>query len=1214
MSIFKETLARSIQVQLQARTQVVKGNETNNYRNQLLPWYLSKNSWVRMTSFTNYTSGKVDLPGKGNIKTIPDGHYTGDNLSKKYILEGGTLYTKANPNTDLFAGLRYGMGEQKSAYASNIDVRPDGTKDPQYFRTYGIRPMPGITGVNLHTIGAYGSLFETTVKYYAWDIHQLNELELLFMRPGYSVLLEWGWSQYLDYDEKYNRGEENESLPSDISLNPQVFNGVTINPFDETLNQDKIYKQLDNLRKKYKHNYDGMLGYVKNFSWKMMKNGGYECSTTLISMGEVINTLKVSTNFTNFNKPTSNTADFTKIDKAVYKFDDYENILLSLKSSAEGKRTYSFLSGSRILEEKEYNGTWDIDREEVKISQIWDRLEKKGYSSVVERLKTEPVIKEIDNDRTTNNFSTHGDYFEYISFPSWMAIMGSYFNFESSKTQEGTNPENIVKILTPSLDDYCLASKDSISTDLSVCLINNSQAFVKEFQPFKPPLYKEYKGTGIAPIIKAAKYDEEGDSVWVDDQHYSQVDDFYEGEGLGRMANIYLNLDLLLKEYKGIKESSDDEGVNLTTYINNILKKVSNSLGGLNNFTLSTAGVTQNELKVIDLYYLEKNSKTKSSGKYSFDLMGLGSICRDVQVESQIFQEQSTIVAIAAQSRANLGSIYNSTQVYLNAGLEDRLAINKQQGDEKNDLLNAGNPQNYFYQKLFEFLIYVRNCVVGTAIDEIDPSVTSINSSGRITHTSRKLFAIAPNDGNVPYTFLKQFMLKYSGELNFKALIPFKLKITLDGIGGIVVGQVFKVNPNVLPKNYIDKNLGFVVTKISHDLERNDWSTTLETQICILDQDQFFKNGNPKLTEGFSRQGFLEFVSQTAKEAIIWPVLVEFMEYQALRSICTYLLVNGENNTFNYLINKLVNKNFTLEELKKWQDRITNFTGGRGSTPGGSSSSILISPNLSTGGVGNDNDNDLVKNYYINQFTGYFEKWAKRFKTLYPEKWSAKFSESQTLGQVIEEIIKNTNEGTSINPVNIGGTQNFENTNLTVITNLLASDEFIKYLAPIDGYNIFEGVFLKSKPSGKDGIKNSTENLNNKPIDFNRLRTNVSTLLIQNSKIPNIQNMQATYETISVANDDTLTILLPLPDNTIQRTSKNTKTTMFIEFPLDEVETADTSVIFTSNKKDIWRRWLTMTAGPNNYDNSIKNIINGLEYNISTAGVQPAAAQPFVGR
>ena len=181
MSIFKETLDPGIQTQLQARTLVVSG--INNNRSGLLPWYLSKNAWVRMTSFVNYTEGTIYYDS-GSIK-INDttGHYKGDQLSKKYILEGGTLYTKL-PGSQTLGSLRYGVATPNGVYGSNIDFRPDGTADSQYFRQQGLRPMPGITDVRLRTIGAYGSLFETTVNFHAWDTHQLNELELLAKEKG----------------------------------------------------------------------------------------------------------------------------------------------------------------------------------------------------------------------------------------------------------------------------------------------------------------------------------------------------------------------------------------------------------------------------------------------------------------------------------------------------------------------------------------------------------------------------------------------------------------------------------------------------------------------------------------------------------------------------------------------------------------------------------------------------------------------------------------------------------------------------------------------------------------------------------------------------------------------------------------------------------------------------------------------------------------------
>ena len=41
-------------------------------------------------------------------------------------------------------------------------------------------------------------------------------------------------------------------------------------------------------------NYDGFVGFVTNFDYSIREDGGFDCSTELISMGEVIDSLKVS--------------------------------------------------------------------------------------------------------------------------------------------------------------------------------------------------------------------------------------------------------------------------------------------------------------------------------------------------------------------------------------------------------------------------------------------------------------------------------------------------------------------------------------------------------------------------------------------------------------------------------------------------------------------------------------------------------------------------------------------------------------------------------------------------------------------------------------------------------------------------------------------------------------------------------------------------------
>lgn len=947
MSIFKETLDPEIQTQLQARTLVVNG--VNNNRSGLLPWYLSKNAWVRMTSFVNFTEGIVEFDGLGSVKIKDEtGHYKGDQLSRKYILEGGTLYTAGRQNQ---ASLRYGVGTPNGVYGSDIDFRPDGTADPNYFRQQGIRPMPGITNVSMRTIGAYGSLFETTVNFHAWDTNQLNELEILFMRPGYSVLLEWGWSQFLNYNDSYINYKD--KLSPD-SLEAQIFTGQTIDPFNANLTPNDVYDELERLRKKYRYNYDGMLGYVKNFNWKLRRDGGYDCSTTLISMGEVINTLKLNTNANSLNDRLP-----AEDEENPYIYDDYENILLSLKSLSEYQLT---TSSSTFISESAYIGNWDYNVNFVGPEAIKTKLENNGYKKQAEYINSIPVSLQIENTTDTNS----GKYYEYLPLDLVVAIISSYTNLKANNKKD---TYQYVKILVPDESDYCLAGKDTISVLPNICNIKSTGAFKEELKYFNFP-----DGYNAAELGVTSEFLIPKNSEWV-------IPNFYDPSlKAGKLKNILINIDYLLTTYKQLKLSNDDSGVNITDYFKSILNGVSNALGGLNNFILSTAGRNQNILRIIDTYYLEQGRK---DDKYQFDLIGLGSICKDVSIQSQIFQEQSTIVAIAAQSKANLGDVYNSTQVYLNAGLEDRLALAKWQGDEDKakDILNKDDG---FYIKLAKLMSYSKRFIVGTK-KESDQfrTVSTIDSNG-----------------SDPHTLLKQALLRYDGEMNFKALIPFKLRITLEGIGGIVVGQIFTVKQNILPKNYYDKNLGFIVTQIEHNLRDNQWETVLDTQICILDQHNFYdSNGLSKLTKNLKREGFGLYVGRAQASALLYPIFLDFLIYQATRSFIGYIyssvgpIINTGMGVVNeYLIDSKGNNDDVIEF---WKSNVDKFIGKTRPT-----SRTLYQPR---------NSNNFVINYPMDSegFTMFIGDWTETWKLVNPDKVNLPFSEDgTTIGNLLDFISK----------------------------------------------------------------------------------------------------------------------------------------------------------------------------------------------------------------
>ncbi len=172
MSIFKSTFTEDVKKQLNVRQDAMISRTP-----QALQYLNSRNAWVRMVSSVDVNNDKGAL-------------------ARKYVLQGGTLNDTSKIGTAFTGSLKSGVGAGFSNAYSNFSQ--NGTR----YRL-GIRPMPGITSVEIKSLSAYGSLREATVNFQCWDIQQLEDLEVLYMRPGYTVLVEWGWVPYIDNKGNY---------------------------------------------------------------------------------------------------------------------------------------------------------------------------------------------------------------------------------------------------------------------------------------------------------------------------------------------------------------------------------------------------------------------------------------------------------------------------------------------------------------------------------------------------------------------------------------------------------------------------------------------------------------------------------------------------------------------------------------------------------------------------------------------------------------------------------------------------------------------------------------------------------------------------------------------------------------------------------------------------------------------------------------------------
>ena len=141
---------------------------------------------------------------------------------------------------------------------------------------FGLRPRPGITGMNIVSHNRFGSLRTATVSFQCWTKEQMDVMEVLYMRPGMTVLLEWGHSKV---------------LKSTTQVEPSDFG---IDYFTASRSVPELISRIHRKRETERYSYDAIIGIVKNFSWSFRADGGYDCQVSLVTSGDLIESYKAN--------------------------------------------------------------------------------------------------------------------------------------------------------------------------------------------------------------------------------------------------------------------------------------------------------------------------------------------------------------------------------------------------------------------------------------------------------------------------------------------------------------------------------------------------------------------------------------------------------------------------------------------------------------------------------------------------------------------------------------------------------------------------------------------------------------------------------------------------------------------------------------------------------------------------------------------------------
>ena len=859
-----------------------------------------------------------------------------NDLAKKYILQGGTLNYNNNIND---ATLKSGLGDFSKAYSNKSNSKV------AYQR--GIRPMPGITTMDIKSKSAYGSLREVTIQFQCWDIQQLEDIELLYMRPGYTVLVEWGWTPYLDNNGKYQ--------PNFNDYYDIINKGET--------KREIIFKELYDKSIKYSGNYDAMFGYIKNYQWSARMDGGYDCTANIISTGEIIESLKV-----NYNLPytvESNTQGLLNNEflgsggslnwitgyeknslagmwvETYWKLLDVENKKLSLATTSSFTNKYAIIPLAYAKQENNNDKTLSTD-----VNQVYITLD--AMCSVLNNY----ILPKSPNDSVGNGLIQISlDSNEYdgitkeplycvahpiqlsidpsvclIKNPLWYET-GSLGIIDPATTAAAQNTD-----VTVAQDAFILIKKTRVAgtdkkslkagidkiTNLGIYseverLILEDKDYNKKFKDLQGILNDELENNDATdmlyikqqlekiPSIKVT-FDVDAYKIEPDGKTFSRfpvyvsIDEviknptiykweslndikkntiviknsntsvsaagaigiiaakgkkalsnltflsklnqfFYQAadgsDELGVIKEIYINVNFLYQQALSAPlESRDNKEkgeINLYNYLKSTIASIQSSIGNVNNFEIHVDPI-DNKARIIDVNYTELPKKDKSSvydNLFTLQVHNLNSVVRSYSLQSQIFPDQSNLIAIGSQAKGGGGGqgIQSNTMIDFNKNIIDRIIPKKVIPSETSGSISID--PNTLETPVTQTLAAI--------INELSSfSATPITSADAPNYDT-----LVTTSKNALRDIIVYFQSITKSPGSNRNLIPTKFSFEMDGIGGLVIGHMFKLPPNVMPKGYrgegVGSQLGNAITSIGHTIANGDWVTKVDTLNIVLE-------------------------------------------------------------------------------------------------------------------------------------------------------------------------------------------------------------------------------------------------------------------------------------------------------------------------------------------------------------------------------------------
>ena len=859
MNIFGEGLPKEIISQVNRRQKTYGTGYSGATRtNEDIIALNANTGWIKLLSSVNIPDiSKINNP---SIQAL---NLTENNLAKKYTLFNGTNEPSALP--------RSGVSPVNTFDGGNYAYGIGGTE-------FGINPMMGITSISVNHENR-GSLRRASVKIRAHNKVQFEIIDVLYLRLGFQVLLEWGNSIYFDNNDVFQSNPQ-------FSLADEFLKGSSTTTY-ETLLQS-IYKQ----RIASHGNYDAMLAKVTNFHWSVNKDGSYDIEVNLASIGDIIESLKVNV----ANKPAKQVTLTKKEEEdrgaELEESEDFF-VIRAKNNTAIGEFFSAFMipnfedDPDYYLEDSDYTVLED-DKFNNPLNTIYFENQQ-GFdlsdwfvniASVLPLLTSPPNLnlKDFTNRKQRDFLGIMWD--NYLNIKTLLLVtegsgsrmfyvrLGTFLQFLQDVVMLQQNTPSPNSAFLPALKfDYDVETNlmntinHQVSVDPKLCVVSKKVDLEKissddgyDYAIFNPC------GSNVTALMSDTSYypqsdEKEGDFISDKLKHIGQY---------GRIMNIFVNCKFIIDKSN---ELSDDKGdVVMIDFLQGILDGINEGLGGLNDFDVFIDETT-NTVKVIDknplknrdavLKHIHGNptlfpyahilpKQEISTELAEFQLFGYkndhAGFVKDFTFTTELTPAFSTMITVGAAANASVVGEENTALSRINKGLVDRykkIVVNVVDPVEEEKIINdktkrIGDLKEKLEVRITEFEEFIINMSQSQANEDADDGAEYNEADVSLYKGVLK-----------EIQQLEQDLIEAEESLNptpnpplptRSGFIPFNLSLTMDGLSGMKINEKFIVDTDFLPSNYPD-NVEFLIKNLVHEVANNKWITKIDSY-CIAKQSE----------------------------------------------------------------------------------------------------------------------------------------------------------------------------------------------------------------------------------------------------------------------------------------------------------------------------------------------------------------------------------------